>query len=328
MQSPFAGGGGPADGAGTGAVLRPMGVSQLLDAVFSLFRRDFVLLVSVVAVVQVPYQLLSHLVLPTATITRLATHLQLQSRQGTLTATAAHQALSQMLGAFVVFLILELVVLVFVIPLETAAITRAVAERLLGRATTVGAVYRAALGRWAALFGFGVLLFLFAIGAVVVLALVAALLVAVAGGVGRLLVALLILAALVGAVMAYVRLLLATQAIVLEGIGPLAAMRRSWQLTRGLAWRTLGFVLVLGILTTVLAFLLGLVTDVLVAVAGGLTGAGPLVSAVGSAVIAVLVAPILAVGLTMLYYDHRVRREGFDLQLLAAQLAESPAPPA
>ncbi len=327
MQSPFTGEGGPTGGLGTGAVLRPMGFGQLLDAVFSLFRRDFVLLVSVVAVVQVPYQLLSHLLLPTATITRLGAQIQLQSRQGTLTPTAAHQMIAQIVGAVAILLVLELVVLLFVIPLETAAITRAVAERLLGRPTTVGAVYRAALGRWAPLVGFGLLLLVFFVGATIVLALVGALLLVVGGKVGGLLLALLLVVAVVAVVVAYVRLLLATQAIVLEGIGPLQAVRRSWQLTRGLAWRTLGFVVVLGILTSVLGFLLGLVLGLVATAAGGATGAGPLVSAVGSAVITVLLAPILAVGLTLLYYDHRVRREGFDLQLLAAQLAGSPTPP-
>ena len=38
----------------------------------------------------------------------------------------------------------------------------------------------------------------------------------------------------------------------------------------------------------------------------------------------VLIAPILTVPLTLIYYDQRVRKEAFDLQLMMESLGENP----
>ncbi|HZR66640.1 MAG TPA: hypothetical protein VFA85_15970 [Terriglobales bacterium] len=49
------------------------------------------------------------------------------------------------------------------------------------------------------------------------------------------------------------------------------------------------------------------------------------VSAAGNLLSTSLVGPLLTVAFTLIYYDERVRREGFDLQLMMSTL-ENPAP--
>jgi glycerophosphoryl diester phosphodiesterase family protein len=107
-------------------------------------------------------------------------------------------------------------------------------------------------------------------------------------------------------------------AIVSERAGPFAGLGRSWELTRGHWWRTFGTLLVLALISFVLYFLV-------IAGLGGLIAANEDMSKVTYAVLStaltiVLLAilyPLIASIITVIYYDLRVRNEGFDLQLLA-----------
>ena len=96
-----------------------------------------------------------------------------------------------------------------------------------------------------------------------------------------------------------------------------AAMARSWELTRGYRGKVFG--------TVFLAFLLLMIPGVAVGaiwsvVGGGGAAAGPpsLVAEVLTAVLQVLVYPYVYTVVTLVYYDLRIRKEGFDLELLAA----------
>ncbi len=109
-------------------------------------------------------------------------------------------------------------------------------------------------------------------------------------------------------------LLLSTVALVLEQpLSPTAAMSRSWALTGGFRGKVL--------LTFFVAYLLLLLPTIAIGVVAGvasLAGGQPQVlSMVLVAVLAVFVYPYLYVVITVLYYDLRVRKEGFDLELLA-----------
>jgi hypothetical protein len=107
-------------------------------------------------------------------------------------------------------------------------------------------------------------------------------------------------------------------AIVSERAGPFQGMGRSWSLTQGHWWRTCGTLFVLTLISFVLYFLV-------IAGLGGLIAANEDMSEVTYAVLStaltiILLAilyPLLASIITVIYYDLRVRNEGFDLQLLA-----------
>jgi len=116
-------------------------------------------------------------------------------------------------------------------------------------------------------------------------------------------------------------LALSMPALVLERLPTAsAAMSRSWDLTRGHRGKIFAVMLV--------AVLLFAVPTIVVGVVGGILAAlgvvSPIVIHILAALLGLFVYPFLYVVGTILYYDLRVRKEGFDLELLAA--AATPAP--
>ena len=155
-----------------------------------------------------------------------------------------------------------------------------------------------------------------------------------------------VLALAAGVAMAWlgVRLALATAALVLEDLGVIASLRRSFRLTGGLFWRTLGILLLANILMSVVQQVLSFAVQVVGMVAG--FAAGTMVDPGAAEVVGVIVMvavvvigvllgsvlsqPFLAAVSALLYTDSRIRREGFDLALVRAATggAGGPAAPA
>src|SRR5262249_60338781 len=78
------------------------------------------------------------------------------------------------------------------------------------------------------------------------------------------------IAALVLTVWIWIRFSLAAPAVILEGAGPIAALRRSWQLVRGSWWRVFG----ISLLALLDVILIGLVLQVPFLVVRLLVGGG------------------------------------------------------
>jgi hypothetical protein len=123
-----------------------------------------------------------------------------------------------------------------------------------------------------------------------------------------------------------VKLSMVFPALVFERKGPFASIGRSWTLTGGGWWRTFGTLLVVFLITFVIQLVLG-------GVVGGALGASDTVSELTVAIVLTLVNlialaltyPLWAAVTSVVYYDLRVRNEGFDLQLLAEGMgAEAP----
>ncbi len=142
-------------------------------------------------------------------------------------------------------------------PIATAAMTRAVGDIYLDRPASLGGAYRAVgqrlgsvVGVALLLLGFGVLLFVVAVGLVV-----GAVYAFGSGGAA--------LAVLVGpvaiflAILMYTRWLFAAPIVMLERAGAIAAMRRSWQLVRGSTPRVFGITLLVGLITGILGAIVG-----------------------------------------------------------------------
>jgi hypothetical protein len=108
--------------------------------------------------------------------------------------------------------------------------------------------------------------------------------------------------------------------VVLEGLGGRAALRRSRELGRGFYARNFGvaFVSLLLVLLTivVLGAVLGIVILLPLALTIGMPS--PVWGELIGAIAAVALSPIYVVAFVLLYYDMRVRKEGYG----AAQLAE------
>lgn len=127
---------------------------------------------------------------------------------------------------------------------------------------------------------------------------------------------------IVGWIFLAVRWLFVPQAVVLENASVGQAFGRSWNLTRGSFWRLLGYGIVLIIIITLIQVALGAVIGALLSL-GSSTGAQALGQAL-NAIIGILVRPFEFTALTLLYYDMRVRKEGFDVQVMAETLDRRP----
>jgi glycerophosphoryl diester phosphodiesterase family protein len=119
----------------------------------------------------------------------------------------------------------------------------------------------------------------------------------------------------------FVKWALVWPAIVAERAGPLQAIRRSWKLTDNVWWRSFAVLLVLTLITLVLYFALSFA---LFAAFSGVDSiseiALALIDTLFNVIVLAVVYPLSAAILTVLYYDTRVRNEGFDLQLLAESI--------
>lgn len=124
--------------------------------------------------------------------------------------------------------------------------------------------------------------------------------------------------------------------IAAEGKGPIDSLMRSWELSIGYRWRILGTMFVCGIFSAIIGYAMLIPGAITLSVASS-GGTQPiwatilffLVYTLGLA----LPAPLLAIALCLIYYDARVRKEGFDLQrmldtLPAATGAAAPQTPA
>jgi hypothetical protein len=108
-------------------------------------------------------------------------------------------------------------------------------------------------------------------------------------------------------------------ALVIERLGAVAALRRSVRLVRPMFWRALLVSMLAGVVGYFVDNALGTVPQV-AAVMIGTDLAWPLL-AVGQIVGSLVTMPFVAIVAILLYYDGRIRHEGFDLQLMAADLA-------
>jgi hypothetical protein len=122
--------------------------------------------------------------------------------------------------------------------------------------------------------------------------------------------------------------------IVLEKLGVRASVIRSWSLTRGYFWRTLGMLLLIGlivqVISQVVSFPVSLVLGfgtVLVDPNGAFLEESTIITVVVSLLIAIPIAAVAAVvqsaAVALIYLDLRMRKEGLDLEL--ARYVESAA---
>jgi hypothetical protein len=147
--------------------------------------------------------------------------------------------------------------------------------------------------------------------------LVCSLLMAMAAGLGFLLF-------FVPGVILAVGLALAIPAVVLEpGISASGALSRSWELTRGARWRIFGLGITLLVLLYVPVVAITGLFAVLLPQSSGMFGTASLGMVMAIAVaglVQMFIYPLFYCVLTITYYDLRVRKEGFDLELLASTL--------
>ena len=123
---------------------------------------------------------------------------------------------------------------------------------------------------------------------------------------------LMIVALIVIACFLTVKFAFTSSAVVLEGLGPVDAMKRSWSLSKGSFWRILGRILLIGIVTGLITSVLGGIVGVILGVgAAAADSVGMLVafSAFLGALLSAVVIPVQSSFYTLMYLDERMRKE-------------------
>jgi len=324
----------------------PMNLGQLLDRAFRLYRVRFRKLVLTAALFFVPLSIVSALLMGTAFNSYFGLLFGAMEQPAALDERTVLQASG-------VTLALSLVVGFFGLILGAFAFLSLLAQadaNALGRELSIGASVRTALSRFWPFVGMSLLTGLIAAGIAIVAYLIFFILIFIFAGVltalgsaierGGVVVAvgavILIIVLFFGLMfllllpLAYLttRWLVAPVVIMTELKGPVDALKRSWRLTEGSFWRLFGLLVLLFILNgIVLALPLSLIQFVAFAVTpsqmfgllnGALSGLSNLLS--------ILWYPLLALTLTLVYYDLRVRKENYDLELRIQALEASARP--
>lgn len=272
-----------------GIRLRPMGLGDILDETFRLYRANFLTFVVATAVVAVPVALLSGVL--TLALGTGAQSEQMPSPAMIMTAVAAGIPLAVIafLGYF----------------LSGAATVKLASGAILGEPIDVGSSYRSAFGRLGSLFLASFLAGLAVMGLFIT---VLGIPFAIYLGIGW---------------------ALATHAIMLEGCSGTAALSRSSSLVSGHRWRTLGLSILIGILVSILqsipAALVGGLSGGAALLEGGNASASmalQVMSTLMSALGQFLFGCLTWIVLTLLYYDLRVRKEAFDLEQVSDRLED------
>lgn len=271
--------------------LVPRSVPTLVDEGVRVVRRDIGLFTGAAAFTIIPAHLLS------AFISMLFTPFN-PFDPATYARVGAHAAVTTNATAIFCIAVVAAFVTLAIQTLGTGALITIAGLRTLGQPCTLGAAYAHARRRYGSLLGAS-LLSIIDFGAIT------------------------IFTAFVGtpfALFLYISWQLAPPVIVLEGRRAGAALARSNHLVRGSWWRFVGLLIVVGILRLFAAAVpggLGFLISGFTAsedVLGG--GAGLVLLAIIASLVDVVMAPIAATVSTLFFSDLRLRREGFDIDLL------------
>lgn len=278
--------------------LRPLGLGDVFDEGFDLYKRNFTFLLLVGAAVLVPLDMLAAWVSPRLLPPIFA--------QFDVTTSKDDQ--------FSVWAVTSLVRLTLFLPFYALALcplVLAASARYLDKAATLASVYGRTLKRLPSLIATVVL-----VGLTLDLSLL---------GCG------------VAWLLAACQLFFTLPAALIEGLGPGKAMKRSGALAGGYGGRVFSCLLVLGLISWVLslglwmplAYVFGSVLNLTPGAdtlyGGGVPGAGgsaeqEVISLLSRGLTHLFLTPFLVCVMTVLYYDLRIRKEGFDVEMLAQDL--------
>ena len=289
-----------------GIPLRPLALGDILNGSFTAIRRNPAATVGLAAIVLAISGVVS------TAFSLAATHAVTTTTPGTITSSQVGHDLATIAPLFGLTLVLSLLADIIVTGLLTVVIGRGV----LGQELTIGQAWSLARPRLAAVLGVTVLIWLIFVALWIPYVVVLVLLIlthitalAVTWGI------LGFLALVAAEITAWVRFNLAPPAVVLERLGPVNAMRRSWRLVTGSFWRLFGILLLTVIIVFFAAAVLQIPFDVGRGLLGSTSAAGIILAGIGGIIVGAITRPVLAGVTVLLYVDMRMRKEGLDLVL-------------
>jgi hypothetical protein len=274
--------------------LRPLSIGEVLDAGFRLLRHRFGTLMLCVLAAGLPLSILRTIIIASTD----------PDYYDVNAVRIGDPPAEVIVGQIVAGLVFFLGVLIAI-----AACFRVISAAYLGEPMTAGESLRAGARRVPAMVVASIVLGILAFVVIFIFAILAA--------AARPL----ILLAIPAFLYLMVKWSLVWPAIVAEKAGPFHAINRSWTLTEGNWWRSFAVLVVLGLISLVLV----------IALQFGLIGAFSsmdsisqialaIVDTVFNVIVMAVIYPLSAAIISVLYYDTRVRGEGYDLQLLAQSI--------
>jgi hypothetical protein len=282
--------------------LRPRSAIEIVDTAFTIWRRNFgqMTIIGIAATVPIVLALVLGLgSLFTAGMT------------GKPISESAMLSMVPMILVFVVILVLWMAVV-------DGAMTLAAGDAYFGREVSAASALRGALSKGGTLVLSNILRMLTIGGAAVVGGIVIALLGRANGGIAVLLI--IVLSVLM--LLLFARLFATTNAVVFENSGASESLSRSFAISKDSAWRIFGVILLSYIVLVVAQIAIGLTVQLVIS----MILRSPVVASMVGNVIGALLYPFLSIALMVLYFDQRIRKEGYDLDVLSDGLPKSPAP--
>jgi hypothetical protein len=309
----------------TAPQFRPLSTGEVLDRTFALYRKNFWLFAGI-GMLPAAVLLLSSAIRLLFLATTHRTNL-LQPTLGIQPGTPPPAGLMGSIVLMQVYLLPAAILFLIAYGVANAASVDAVNRIGQGLGTSVAGSYKEVRGRWLRWCGIVLRQFWSAawpmLPGIVLLFSTAGLMAALGpkgngllAGAMALLAGLLMMAGLVYGVMNFIRNSLAGAAGVSENIGVNAAMRRSRMLAAGHKGRLfLAWLLIYALQMVVAAVQLPLIFAAMSVRGGAFIGVQAVVMLV-QFVAVMLVTPVASIAFTLFYIDERVRREGFDIELL------------
>lgn len=289
-------------------MLRPLGVGDIIDRTLRLIRANIVLFIGIALIPDLIVEVLQRAsglsqTLDPNDLTRLL------GPGGP--APVSRQLQPSNLGAIITVVVVSIAVAV----IQAGALIEAIGQRYLGRPITVREAYERGLRAAPRLVlcgltvgvAFGAVFLVFAIALAVFNASALGAVVVIVGVIGFFFVF----------PWAFLSLAVVGPALLLEGLGPIAAIRRSFHLMYKARSRTLGLYILVGIISSILGLVFGVLFLVSFVTEPTVRAVLQTIANVASSMITL---PLVYGVLVILYYDLRVRKEAFDLQLAAEAL--------
>ena len=271
--------------------LRPLSIAELFDRSFRIYRKHFGTFLGIMLITQLPIYVF-----------------------GIATATVENQA------AVAGFAIIAAILTLVFTQIGAAALTKSISDSYLGRTITFRESFERIGGTWFTLI-FASILAGLVVGGVIIpfycmftflftplsrTSLVGPIIL----GVGFV---------IVGAI-ANVLISLIPPVVVLEKKGPMDSVKRAWEIAKKRFWWSLGYLFLLGILSLlVISGPVALIQFLFETVLGDTSLLfRTIVGDTASSLLSAIFMPIRLAAITLMYFDLRIRFEGFDLMVLSA----------
>jgi len=278
----------------------PMSIGRILDRSFRIYRANFIHFIAITAIILVPISLIqlvgiSMIGQGIPSESSMMNDVEMEEPQNTEAEGAyseesvyeEEEETDYSPGGFL---------MIFGTSLVNAALTKSVSASYLGCEVSVGEAYQAVIPKIMTLIGAGIL-----VGLIVMF--------------GYMLL-------IVPGVIFGLWYSLTNPAIIVENCKATEALKRSKALAKGNLGKIFGVLFVTGIITNLITYLFGMMGGVFskILMSGNFV-LNQICNQIFTVAGQILGIPIMAAAIILLYYDLRIRKEGFDLEMMAQSLS-------